>query len=176
MIYKNDISRISFGCMRLPRDAEKSEKYIMHALDLGINYFDTAYIYPGNEEMLGKIISKNGCRGRMKIATKLPHYMVKNAGDFEKYFSTQLKRLGTDHVDHYLMHMLPDVKTWERLKELGVLEWLESKRKAARSWKLDFPITAAAGISSNWSMPLTGISLRSSITIWMNILRPAVPE
>ncbi|MGI6721124.1 MAG: aldo/keto reductase [Anaerovoracaceae bacterium] len=128
MNYKNGISTLGFGCMRLPKNLKETEKLIMHGLDQGINYFDTAYIYPGNEEMLGKVISANGCRDRMLLASKMPHYLIRNAHDIDRIFETTLSRLKTDYIDYYLMHMLPDVKTWERLKGLGITEWLQSKK------------------------------------------------
>ncbi|MEA4921914.1 MAG: aldo/keto reductase [Eubacteriaceae bacterium] len=138
MIYKNEISRLGFGCMRLPKDLEKTENMIMHALDSGINYFDTAYIYSGNEELLGKIIERNDCRDRMKIATKIPNYMLKKPEDFDKYFDTQLKRLRTDHIDYYLMHMLPDVGTWDRLVDLGITDWIERKKNSGAIGHIGF--------------------------------------
>lgn len=132
------ISRLGFGCMRLPSSFEKVETMILHALDLGIRYFDTAYIYPGNEALLGRVIKKNHCRSRIEIATKLPHYMIKKPEDPEKYFQIQLERLGTGYVDHYLMHMLPDVPTWNRLKGLGILEWLTEKKASGQIRRVGF--------------------------------------
>lgn len=132
MIYNNDISILGLGCMRLPKDTEESGRLVAHALDLGINYFDTAYIYSGNEAMLGRIMKKYDCRGRMKIATKIPHYLLNSPGDIERYFQIQLERLGTDHIDYYLMHMLPDVMTWHRLCDIGVSEWLDEKKRSGQ--------------------------------------------
>ncbi|SHJ47230.1 aldo/keto reductase [Parasporobacterium paucivorans] len=139
MKYRNnngndDLSILGYGCMRFPRkgnsiDMAETEKQIMYAIEQGVNYFDTAYIYPGSEEALGKVLSKNNCRDRVKIATKLPHYLVRKNEDFEKYFLEQLKRLKTDHIDYYLMHMLPDVNVWDRMIALGVLEWIKEKRE-----------------------------------------------
>lgn len=125
---QNEISRLAFGCMRLPKDKQQCEMLILKALNLGIHYFDTAYIYPGNEELLGKIIAAHPIRDKMQIATKLPHYMVKTTADPDRIFYTQLRRLQTDYIDYYLMHMLPDVSTWERLKQLGIEEWLRKKK------------------------------------------------
>jgi len=138
MRYKNNLSTLSFGCMRLPKNILESEKLILHAINCGINYFDTAYIYPGNEEQLGKILEQNNCRNKIKIATKLPHYMIKKNEDLDKYFQIQLKRLRTDYIDYYLMHMLPDAETWQRLESLGILEWLEGKKKSGAIKKIGF--------------------------------------
>ena len=110
----------------------------LEAYQAGVNYFDTAYIYPGSEDTLGRILEKNQIRDKVSIATKLPHYLIKKSDSIEKYFSEQLKRLRTDYVDYYLMHMLTDVKTWNRLKELGILEWLEEKKKSGAIRQVGF--------------------------------------
>jgi predicted aldo/keto reductase-like oxidoreductase len=137
MKYRNDrkgnnISILGYGCMRFTRkgssiDLDKAEKEIMAAIDSGINYYDTAYVYPGSEAALGEIIKRNNCRDKIFIATKLPHFMVKAKKDLEKYFNEQLKRLQTDYVDYYLIHMLTDVQTWNRLVGFGLMEWLKEK-------------------------------------------------
>lgn len=132
--YGNAISVLGFGCMRFTKKAgkiefEKAEKEIMTAYEAGVNYFDTAYIYGGSEELLGEVFEKNGIRDKVKIATKLPHYMMKSREGIEKTFAEELRRLRTDYVDYYLMHMLTDVKTWERLKDLGVLAWIREQKE-----------------------------------------------
>ena len=71
--YGNEISVLGFGCMRFERkggkiDLKKAEKQIMLAIENGVNYFDTAYIYPGSEIALGEIFSKNNVRDRVYIA------------------------------------------------------------------------------------------------------------
>ncbi len=108
---------------------ELTEKLILYAIENGVNYFDTAYIYPGNEEVLVTLLEKNACREKVVIATKIQHYLIKKPEDFEKCFQEELKRLKTDYVDYYLMHMLPDLIIWEKLKNLGVVSWLEEKKK-----------------------------------------------
>ena len=130
--YGNKISVLGYGCMRFSQKAgrvelEKTEKEILAAYEAGVNYYDTAYIYPGSEAALGEILERNQIRDKVNIATKLPHYMIKSKEDAEKYFREELRRLRTDHVDYYLMHMLTDVKTWERLKSLGIDTWLKEK-------------------------------------------------
>jgi predicted aldo/keto reductase-like oxidoreductase len=128
----NKLSILGYGCMRFTKrngntDIDKAEKEVMEAINNGVNYFDTAYVYSGSEETLGEILKRNNCRDKIYIATKLPHYLIKSQKSLEKYFNEQLRRLQTDHIDYYLMHMLTDVKTWERLKSLGVIEWLKEK-------------------------------------------------
>lgn len=138
-----DLSVLGYGCMRFTKKYgkivfEKAEREVMTAIRRGVNYFDTAYIYPGSEECLGKILEKNGCRDRVYIATKLPHYLIKSREGLEKCFQTQLKRLRTDHVDYYLMHMLTDIATWERLKGLGIQEWIQEKLDSGQIRNIGF--------------------------------------
>lgn len=132
--YGNDLSILGFGCMRFPRkmgmiDMEATEEQIMLAYNNGVNYFDTAYIYPGSEVALGEILSKNKIRDKVNIATKLPHSFIKDKETMEKIFKEELSRLKTDYIDFYLMHMLADVDTWQRLVDMGILGWLEEKKE-----------------------------------------------
>lgn len=141
--YGNDISILGYGCMRFTQNAgkidlDKAEKEIMAAYNAGVNYYDTAYVYGGSEAALGEILAKNGIRGQIKIATKLPHYLIKSVESMEKCFQEQLKRLQTDYIDYYLMHMLTDVETWDKLKDLGILEWLEDKKKSGAIRQVGF--------------------------------------
>lgn len=141
--YGNPISILGFGCMRFTQsggkiDLDKAEREILEAIQSGVNYFDTAYVYPGSEDALGRILEKNHLRDQVSIATKLPHYLLRKPGSFEKYFSEELKRLRTDRVDYYLMHMLTDVKTWERLKSLGIVEWLREKQRSGAIRQVGF--------------------------------------
>ena len=141
--YGNDISVLGFGCMRFPRngaaiDMRETEKELLAAIENGINYFDTAYIYPGSEAALGEILHKNNLREKVYIATKLPHYLIKSREGMERLFLEHLKRLKTDYIDYYLMHMLTDVQTWERLKDLGILEFLEEKKRSGAIRQIGF--------------------------------------
>lgn len=133
----DELSVLSFGCMRFAKDEAEVEREIIYAIERGINYFDTAYIYPKSEATLGRILAQ-GYRDRVKIASKLPPYLVKRTEDFEKIFQKQLSRLQTDRIDYYLIHMLPDVKEWNRLVKLGICEWLAEKRAAGQIINLGF--------------------------------------
>ena len=87
----NDMSVLGYGCMRFTRkgnsiDIDKAEKEVMSALKSGVNYFDTAYVYPGSEAALGEILNRNHCREQVYIATKLPHYLIKSIEGVEKMF------------------------------------------------------------------------------------------
>ena len=90
--YGNPLSALGFGCMRFQRkngrvDMELAEKLIRSAVEKGMNYFDTAYIYPGNEAALGEIFEKTGLRDRVNLATKLPHYLIRSLDGMEKLFN-----------------------------------------------------------------------------------------
>ena len=141
--YGTELSILGFGCMRFPRkmgmiDMEATEEQIMLAYKNGVNYFDTAYIYPGSETALGEILHKNKIRDKVHIATKLPHSFIKDKETMEKIFREELSRLKTDYIDFYLMHMLADVDTWKRLIDLGILEWIEEKKASGEIKQIGF--------------------------------------
>ena len=141
--YGNQLSVLGFGCMRLSQkggkvDLDKAQREIMTAYEAGVNYFDTAFIYPGNEAALGEVLQRCGIRDKINLATKLPHYLIKSRDTAEKLFQEELKRLQTDHIDYYLMHMLTDVKTWERLKAIGIDDWLKEKQQSGAIRQIGF--------------------------------------
>ena len=141
--YGNKLSILGFGCMRFQRkmgsiDYEKAERQIMLAIENGVNYFDSAYIYPGSEVLLGEVLERNRARDKVYIATKLPHYLIKDAKALDKLFEEELRRLRTDHVDYYLMHMLTDTATWERMKAMGIEEWIAQKKASGAIRQVGF--------------------------------------
>ena len=141
--YGNELSALGFGCLRFPQkngriDMDATRAQIALAVEQGVNYFDTAYVYPGSEAALGEILESEGLREKVNIATKLPHYLIKSRSGLEKMFREELKRLRTDHVEYYLMHMLCDLDTWERLKKLGIEEWIAEKKKNGEIGQIGF--------------------------------------
>ena len=139
----NDISQLGYGCMRFTKkgtaiDYEKTEKEILHAIELGVNYFDTAYIYPGSEECLGRILDENHCRDKVYIATKLPQYLMRQKGAIEKTFREELTRLRTDYIDYYLMHMFTDFAEWENIKKLGIEDFINEKKQSGQIRNIGF--------------------------------------
>ena len=139
-----DLSILGFGCMRFPMkgnsiDESRSTALIRSAIDQGMNYFDTAYFYHGgkSEGLLGAAL-KDGYRERVKVATKLPPFMVSKLEGAKKIFETQCERLCTDHIDYYLLHMLGDLATLERMQSIGVIEWLEQLKQSGRIRNIGF--------------------------------------
>ena len=139
----NELSIIGFGCMRFPRnltqiDINKTEPLIVKAIQEGINYFDTAYMYGGSEEALGAILAKNNLRNKIFLATKLPIGKCKTASDFDTLFQTQLERLRTDYIDYYLVHNIGDTRQWDKLCELGIEKWIQGKKQSGQIKNIGF--------------------------------------
>jgi predicted aldo/keto reductase-like oxidoreductase len=139
---RDEISILGFGCMRLPSavgqqfagtiDEPKATALIRAAIDSGVNYVDTAYPYHNGESepVVGRALS-GGYREKVFLATKLPSWLVTSRKDMDRYLDDQLARLGTDHIDFYLLHGLCG-EWWENLSRLGVLEFLDSARADGR--------------------------------------------
>ena len=141
--YGNQLSVLGYGCMRFPQkhgriDMEATEKQLLLAIEQGVNYFDTAYIYGGSEAAVGEILEKNQLRGKVHIATKLPHYLIRSYAGLDKLFHEELRRLRTGYVDYYLMHMLNDVDAWNRLKEMGIEQWIAEKKASGQIRQVGF--------------------------------------
>ena len=133
----NELSILGFGCMRFPKnltkiDLNKTEQLILKAVQAGINYFDTAYIYSGSEDILGHIINRNNLRNKIFLATKLPLVKCTKYEDFDILFKTQLERLHTDYIDYYLMHNLSSINIWKGLCEIGIEKWIQEKKASGQ--------------------------------------------
>ncbi len=142
-----DSSVLGFGAMRLPMvgarggmagfdpnipiDEVEATRMIEHAVEQGINYFDSAYGYHGgkSELFLGKALRRH--RSKVMIATKLPSWNVQKPEDLEKFFKEQTEKLGTDYIDCYLIHGL-DTNTWAKMKSMGTLEFLDRLRSSGK--------------------------------------------
>jgi uncharacterized protein len=132
------LSILGFGCMRLPStktggvDVERAIRQIRHAIDHGVNYVDTAPAYHmgKSEQVLGMALA-DGYRKQVRIATKLPPWSVHERADMDRILSAQLTTLQTDHIDYYLLHSMVQ-QSWEKLKNLGVREFLDAAKKDGR--------------------------------------------
>ena len=134
----DELSILGFGCMRLPIkengtiDEERATSQIRYAIDHGVNYIDTAWPYHmgESEPFLGRVLA-DGYREKIKLATKLPSWVIKNKEDMDRILNTQLARLKTDHIDYYLVHGLVGI-LWEKMEELEVLKFLEKTKEDGR--------------------------------------------
>jgi predicted aldo/keto reductase-like oxidoreductase len=134
------VSILGFGCMRLPLrpggvsvniDVEESSRLIRYAIDYGVNYIDTAYPYHGtgmssagqSEPVVGRIL-RDGYREKVKLATKLPSWLINSRRDMDRILNEQLERLETDHFDFYLVHAL-SASLWKKMRETGISDFLE---------------------------------------------------
>lgn len=133
----DQLSALGFGCMRFPLkdrkiDEPRAIRQLQEVIEQGINYFDTAWPYHGGESevLLGKAL-QGAYRDRVKVATKLPSWMIKTRGDMDRYLKAQLAKLGTDRIDYYLLHSL-DGMSWNNLEQLGVREFLDRAQADGR--------------------------------------------
>jgi len=127
----DEISILGFGLMRLPMtkerqiDEKRATLQVLESIDHGVNYLDTAWPYHAgeSENFLGRALA-GGYRDKVKVATKLPSWMINSREDMDAYLNTQLEKLKTDHIDYYLVHGL-NGNLWDRLESLGVSDFLD---------------------------------------------------
>jgi len=137
------LSALGFGTMRLPEkngkiDEERATKQLRYAIDHGINYVDTAMFYHMGacEPFLGKALA-DGYREKVKLATKLPHWFVKNREDMDKLLDVQLNNLKTDHIDYYLIHNIKG-SSWKGMKALGIVDFISRGKADGRIRNIGF--------------------------------------
>jgi len=134
----DELSILGFGCMRLPLgengkiDEERAAKQVRYAIDQGVNYLDTAWPYHRGESepFLGRALAK-GYREKVKVATKLPSWLVENRDGMDRYLNAQLEKLRTDHIDYYLIHGLAGY-LWDKVAKLGVRAFLDQAKTDRR--------------------------------------------
>ena len=133
----DELSILGFGCMRLAQkggriDEERATRQVRQAIDRGVNYVDTAWSYHGGESepFLGRALA-DGYRERVKLATKLPSWLVKTADDLDRYLDAQLRKLNTSRIDYYLLHSLSGT-SWDRLVGLGIAGFLARTKAAGK--------------------------------------------
>ena len=154
----DELSILGFGCMRLAQkdgriDEERATRQIRHAIDRGVNYIDTAWPYHAGESepFVGRVLA-DGYRERVRLATKLPAWLVKNRADMDRFLNAQLEKLNTSRIDYYLVHSL-NGGSWDRIAALGVAEFLDRAQADGRianagfsyhGLREDFPRVAGA--------------------------------
>jgi uncharacterized protein len=139
-------SALGFGCMRLPIidgkagniDQVKTNEMIHRAIEAGVNYFDTAYVYheQKSEIALGKAL-EGGLRDKIRIATKSPIWLINEAADFDRLLNEQLTRLQTDHIDFYLLHAL-NRGSWAKIQKMDLLKYAAAAKADGRIRQLGF--------------------------------------
>jgi len=132
------VSALGLGCMRLPTkklmplqaDMPKSIKLIKSAVDKGINYIDTAWVYHfGASEKIVGIALQDGYREKVHLVTKSPLFLVNKAEDFDNFLNKQLKKLQTDYLDTYLFHSM-NKSGLEKLKKYNLIDkMIDAKKK-----------------------------------------------
>jgi hypothetical protein len=139
----DQLSVLGFGCMRLPQkgariDEDRARRQLLLAIESGVNYFDTAMPYHmgGSEPFLGRTLMGE-LRGRVKLATKMPHWNVHSREDMDRFLAVQLDNLSTDHIDYYLVHNL-QAAAWEKLRGLGFEDFVRRAKNKGKIRNIGF--------------------------------------
>jgi predicted aldo/keto reductase-like oxidoreductase len=153
---EKEISLLGFGFMRLPLtsesakdiDYEASERMVARAIEKGVNYFDTAWVYHDreSENFAGKTLSKYS-RDKYHLATKMPVWLLESKGDLETIFTEQLKKCRVDYFDFYLLHNIGG-ETYDMALEYDVYEFLRRKKEAGYIRNLGFSIHDSPELTS----------------------------
>ncbi len=146
----DELSILGFGAMRLASkedgsiDEERATKQVRHAIDQGVNYVDTAWPYHmgASEPFLGRALA-GGCREKVKLATKLPSWLVEKREDMDKFLDAQLEKLNTDYIDYYLIHSLVG-DLWDTVEKLGVVDFLDKAKADGRIINAGFSFHGAS--------------------------------
>jgi len=128
---------LGFGCMRLPSGVDEVAKMTDAYLDAGLNYFDTAYVYGGSEEKLGKALVARHPRDTYMIADKIPPWNARNRKDCDKIFGTMLNRLKVDHLDFLLIHSL-DEDNERSAVNADIYDWAAQQKKKGATRHVGF--------------------------------------
>lgn len=147
---EDKLSALGFGAMRLPSkggsgltssiDVEEAKKQIIHAIDNGVNYLDTAWPYHrgASESFLGEhILSDKEIRQKVYVATKLPCFVISKKERIDEIFNKQLEKLKVDYIDYYLLHSL-DGPSWDKMVRLGILEWMDKVKAEGKVRHMGF--------------------------------------
>ncbi|MBN2878317.1 MAG: aldo/keto reductase [Clostridia bacterium] len=142
---EDKLSVLGYGCMRLPTkgssiDAEEAKRQVLHAIEGGVNYLDTAWPYHrgASESFLGEhILNDKAVREKVYVATKLPCFTISKSEKFDEIFNKQLSKLNIDYVDYYLLHSLSG-STWQKMVDLGIKEWMDKIKKEGKVRHMGF--------------------------------------
>ncbi|RAP50889.1 MAG: hypothetical protein BZ136_00455 [Methanosphaera sp. rholeuAM74] len=143
----DEISLLGFGAMRLKQEKGKinielARELIKYAIDHGINYFDTAYLYGDgkghNEKVLGQIIEELGCRKEVKLSTKLNRMITHTKDAMDKMFEEELSNLRTNYIDYYFIHNVISYEDMQQLINNGLLEFIEERKNSGQIRNMGF--------------------------------------
>ena len=158
---KEKIPILGFGCMRLVEkngsiDEEPSKALVRYAIEKGVTHLDTAWMYHRgqSEPLLGRALA-DGYRERVTLSTKLPHWLVKSREDMDFFLNSQLERLKTGYIDYYLVHSVGG-ESWNRMKALGVTEFLDQAKKKAEGDDESHPFDEDFINALEYGLPPTG--------------------
>ncbi len=178
----DELFPLGLGAVRLATknnsiDKEVSKEYILYAIENGVNFIDTAYVYHGgeSERFLGDILSLTDSEGvkyrnRFKLSTKLPSWMVRSREDMDAFLNEQLRKLKTDVIDYYFIHNV-DFSSILRLKELGLYEFLEKARVDGKINNIGFSYHGSPNEFKDLIDDFDWVWFLSSTIIQMSILR-----
>lgn len=136
-------SVLGFGMMRLPKtqdgqlDVAWTTRVLRQAIDNGLTYVDTAYVYPDSERVTG-IALADGYREKVMLASKLPVGRMNSEEEFDKILNEELERLQTDHIDNYLLHSLNRDKWENKVLPMHLLEHMERAKADGRIRHIGF--------------------------------------
>jgi predicted aldo/keto reductase-like oxidoreductase len=146
----DELSILGFGCMRLPVkadfsiDEERATAQLRSAIDRGVNYIDTAWPYHmgQSEPFVGRALA-GGYREKVKLATKLPSWLIEKREDMDMFLNAQLAKLQTDHIDYYLVHALVG-DLWDAVEKRGICEFLDAAKADGRIRNAGFSFHGAS--------------------------------
>ena len=137
--------KLGFGLMRLPEkdgnvDLEHVNKMVDLYMERGFGYFDTAYVYHNglSEGILKTCVADRKPRDSYMVATKMPIYSIKEEGDAEKFFATQMERTGLDYFDYYMLHALGKGTYEGANKQFGVWDFLQRMKAEGKCRRIGF--------------------------------------
>ncbi len=152
MIYNNfkdiKLSALGMGCMRFPTlendrskvDKKATQDLIDYAIQKGVNYFDTAWVYHGgnSEILLGEILGRYP-RDSFCLADKFPGFDLSNMDKVEEIFEAQLKKCGVEYFDFYLLHNVCEMNINAYLDpKFGIVDYLVKQKNKGRIRHLGF--------------------------------------
>ena len=137
-------SLLGMGTMRLPLqddgtiDEAQAVGMIRKAIDSGVNYIDTAYMYhDGKSELVTAKALKDGYREKVLLADKMPIWLARDEESMKKIFYKQLEKLDTDCIDMYLVHNV-NKGGWKRCKKLNLMAFLDEMKSQGRIKHIGF--------------------------------------